>query len=318
MKRLFILILIPFLFQACDKNDPAPVAASTNVNGHVDNWIYGNMKFWYYWADGITTNPDSTLAPDDFFASLKSSEDRFSWIEPNFTDLLGELRGVTKEPGFEYALYRASSDNTNVIMQVLYIKPNSPAEAAGLNRGDVINQINGTQITTDNYKDLLDKLSANLSLTYKPLDVDNKVLGDAKTIDLVPVEYAEDPNYINKVLTYGDRKIGYYVYNLFSEGPTDSSQTYTTEMDQVFASFQSQGITDLIVDLRYNSGGAETAAQNLASLIAPNVSPTTVFVTHQYNAQVTDEISKDPTLGDGFLNVDFPFEDSKYRKHAAR
>src|ERR1044071_7872584 len=107
MKRLFILILIPFLFQACDKNDnPAPATTtSTNVNAHVDNWIYDNMKFWYYWADDITASPDSTLAPDAFFASLKSSEDRFSWIEPNFTTLLGELRGVTKEPGFEYALY---------------------------------------------------------------------------------------------------------------------------------------------------------------------------------------------------------------------
>src|SRR4051812_30227040 len=116
MKRLFILFLIPFLFQGCNKNEPTPTTASTSVNAHVDNWIYENMKFWYYWADDITTKPDSTLAPDDFFTSLKNSEDRFSWIEANFTDLLSELRGVTKEPGFEYALYRESTDNTNVIM----------------------------------------------------------------------------------------------------------------------------------------------------------------------------------------------------------
>jgi carboxyl-terminal processing protease len=306
MKRLFILFLIPFLFQACNKNDPTPATTtSTNANAHVDNWIYDNMKFWYYWADDITANPDSTLAPDAFFESLKSSEDRFSWIEPNFTQLLGELRGVTKEPGFEYALYRESQGSNNVIMQVLYVKPNSPASAAGLNRGDVINQINGTQITADNYKDLLDKLSENHSLTYKPLDVTTRTLGDAKTINIVPVEYAEDPNYLNKVLTYGDRKIGYYVYNLFSEGPTDSSKQYTDEMDQVFSSFKSQGITDLIVDLRFNSGGAESVAQNLASLIVNGVTPTTVFVTHQYNTQVTNEIKNNPDLGEGYLNVPF-------------
>jgi carboxyl-terminal processing protease len=306
MKRLFIFFLIPFLFQACDKNDPAPNNNSTtNVNAHVDNWIYQNMKFWYYWTDDITATPDSTQAPDAFFTSLKSSQDRFSWIEPNFTDLLGELRGVTKEPGFEYALYRESQSSNNVIMQVLYIKPNSPASGAGLNRGDVISQINGTQITTDNYKDLLGKLSDNHSLTYKPLDIENRSLGDSKTISIVPVEYAEDPNYMNKVLTYGDRKIGYYIYNLFSEGPTDNSNTYTNEMDQVFSSFKSQGITDLIIDLRFNSGGAETAAQNLASLIASNVTPATVFVTHQYNTQVTNEIKNNPDLGDGYLSIPF-------------
>src|SRR4051812_10055092 len=86
MKRLLILFLIPFLFQGCDKNDPAP--SSSSANAHVDNWIYDNMKFWYYWSDDIPTKVDSTLAPDDFFTSLKSSEDRFSWIEENFTDLL--------------------------------------------------------------------------------------------------------------------------------------------------------------------------------------------------------------------------------------
>jgi C-terminal processing protease CtpA/Prc len=76
-------------------------------------------------------------------------------------------------------------------------------------------------------------------------------------------------------------------------------------MDQVFNSFKSQGITDLIVDLRFNSGGAETAAQNLASLIANGITPATVFVTHQYNTQVTNEIKNNPDLGDGYLSIPF-------------
>lgn len=305
MKKLLSSFLILFLFQACDNHDPAPATGSDNANAHVDNWIYQNMKFWYYWTNDIPTDVDSTKAPEDFFNSLKSSEDRFSWIQDNFDELLNTLRGVNKEAGFEFALYRSSNDNDNVIMQVLYVKPNSPASSSGLKRGDVIDQINGTQITTANYSSLIDALSNNHSLTYRAMDVATQSLGDSQTINIIPVEYAEDPNFLNKVLTYNDRKIGYYVYNLFSEGPDDNSKTYTTEMDNIFASFKSEGITDLIIDLRFNSGGAESAAQNLASLIAPGVTTNTIFVTHQYNDQVEAEIKAEPTLGEDFLNVRF-------------
>jgi C-terminal processing protease CtpA/Prc len=304
MKKLFIPFLILFLFQACDKNDPAP-SASSGINEHVDNWIYANMKYWYYWTDDITAEPDSTQEPDAFFKSLLSSEDRFSWIEPNFEDLLNSLRGVNKEAGFEFALYRESADNTNVIMQVLYVKPDSPAESAGLKRGDVVHQINGTQISSDNYSDLLDDMGENHSLTYQSIDVEAKTLGAAQTINITPVEYAEDPNYLNTVFQYGDRKIGYYVYNLFASGPDENNDTYSAEMADIFNSFKSQGITDLILDLRFNSGGAESEAQNLASMIAPNVTAQTIFVKHQYNTQVTNDIKNDPQLGEGFLSVPF-------------
>jgi carboxyl-terminal processing protease len=304
MKKLLLLFLIPFLFQACDKNDPSPTASDTG-NEHVNTWIYDNMSYWYYWKDDLPANPDKSQDPDAFFTSLKSSHDRFSWIQENYKDLLNSLRGVNKEAGFEFALYRASESDNNVVMQILYVKPNSPASSASLKRGDVVDQINSTQITVDNYQTLLTAMSSNHTLTYRPLDVEAQALGTAQTISIAPVEYAEDPNYLNKILTYNDRKIGYYVYNLFSAGPDDNSKTYETEMDNIFAEFKSQGITDLILDLRFNSGGAETEAQNLASLIAPNVTNTTVFVSHQYNDLVTADIQKDPNLGDDFLTIPF-------------
>lgn len=301
---LFIPVLILFSFQACDKDDPSP-SNSDNPNEHVNTWIYENMKYWYFWTNDVPSNPDRTQVSDDFFNSLLSDEDRFSWIQPNFAELLNSLRGVNKEAGFEFALYRESEGSDIVNMQVLYVKPNSPATSAGLKRGDVIREINGTQITVNNYADLINGLKENHSLTYQPLDVDTKTLGSSQTVNITPVEYAEDPNFLNKVITSGDRKIGYYVYNLFAEGPDDNSSAYSDEMDNIFASFKSEGITDLIIDLRFNSGGAESAAQKLASLIAPGVTTTTVFVEHQYNAGVTNDIKNDPNLGEGFLKVPF-------------
>jgi C-terminal processing protease CtpA/Prc len=76
-------------------------------------------------------------------------------------------------------------------------------------------------------------------------------------------------------------------------------------MDQIFADFQSAGITDLILDLRFNSGGAEAATTNLASLIGKEVDNTKVFTIREYNSKVTTEIMKDPQLGEEFLSVEF-------------
>jgi carboxyl-terminal processing protease len=295
---ILLAIVIPL---GCDKTDPEPVSE----NDHVNSWIYDGMSFWYYWEADMPADPDKSLEPEEFFEALLSTEDKYSWIQKDYTELLNSLRGVTKEAGFEFALYRESQDNNNVIMQVLYIKPASPAATGGLKRGDIINQINATQITIDNYRDLIAKLSENHSLTFKPVDYEAKTLGAPQTINLVPIEYAENPNHLSKVLTYGDRKIGYYVYNLFSEGPDENSKTYTNGMDNIIGSFKSQSVTDIVVDLRFNSGGAETAAQNLASLLVKGASTSTVFVRHEYNEKVTAEIKSNPNLGEGFLSVPF-------------
>src|ERR1700741_5409281 len=103
--RLLNLVFLLVVVIACDRDDPEP------PNEHVNNWIYGNMDFWYYWKYEIPTNVDKTLAPDDFFELLLSDKDRFSWIQKNYKELLGLLQGVQKEPGYEYFLYRESSSN---------------------------------------------------------------------------------------------------------------------------------------------------------------------------------------------------------------
>lgn len=290
-----------FTFQSCQKDDPAP-----NANDYVNSWIYSNMKDLYYWTDKLPASPDKTKDPEAFFESLLNKpEDRFSWIQNNYQDLLNSLQGVSKEAGYEFALYRASSSNNNVLAQILYIKKSSPAEAAGLKRGDVIDQINNVQMTIDNYLTLLDQITSNHSITYRPYDYTTNSVGASKTVSLTPVEYAENPNYLDKIITINNRKIGYYMYNLFSTGPTSSSNQYNDEMDAVFGRFKSEGITDLIIDLRFNSGGAETATVNLASLIGKDIDNTKIFAKRKYNTALTQQLTNDPNYGPNFFLTKF-------------
>jgi carboxyl-terminal processing protease len=295
----FVLVLLLLVLPSCNKDEPE------HPNQYVNNWIYSNMDFWYYWNSTLPTNPDKTLEHEAFFKSLLNSSDRFSWIQDNFKELQNSLQGISKEAGYELALYRESADNNNVLAQIVYVKPNSPADTADLHRGDLITKINSEQLTLSNYQALLQAITENHSITYQAFDLATESFGANQTKSLTTIEYTENPNFLNKVFTYNDRKIGYYIYNFFATGPTQTSTQYNNEMDEIFAGFQSAGITDLIIDLRFNSGGAETATTNLASLIGMEVNTTKVFAIREYNEDVTAEIKSEPTLGEEFLTVEF-------------
>lgn len=297
--KILAVVTLFVLAGSCKEDDPP------HPNEHVNNWIYDNMKLWYYWTDQIPAEPDRTLEHEAFFKSLLSDEDRFSWIEENYQELLKSLQGVSKEGGYEFVLYRESEGSNNVVSQIVYVKPNSPASAAGLKRGDLISHINAQQLTINNYQGLLQATTSDYTITVSALDITTRTFGPAQTISISPVEYTENPNYLSKVFTYDNRRIGYYVYNFFANGPPSSASQYTNEMDQIFSSFQSQGITDLVLDLRFNSGGAESAARNLASLVGRHVGISQIFVTHEYNEQVKNAILSDPRLGESYLNSYF-------------
>jgi carboxyl-terminal processing protease len=295
--KSFLIAASIFLLTSCKKEEVKP-----NEFEAINSWILENMKEAYYWTDRIPTSPNKEQTPDLFFKSLLTKpDDRFSWIQENYQDLLNSLQGVSKEAGYEFALYREGSNSNNIIALVLYVKKGSFAESAGLLRGDMISQINNQQITVENYSTLLRGIRQNHTISYKPYDVSTNTYGSSKNLALSVFEYAENPNYLDKIIVQNNRKIGYFVYTLFSTGPTSESNQYNDEMDAVFARFQAAGITDLVLDLRFNSGGYETATINLASLIGKNVDATKVFAKRQYNKTVTNQILNDPAYGADFL-----------------
>lgn len=292
-----IVALFPIIISCDDDNDVDPATAK---NRHVNDWILGNMQYFYYWNEDMNVNADANQTPDQYFTDLLVSQDRFSWIQDNYEELLNSLNGISKEAGFEFVLYRESETSNNVIAQIVYVKPNSPASAADFKRGDLITHINGTQITMSNYTDLLGEMGDNHTLEILRYDHTTELFAAPVTVDITPVQYVENPNYFNTVINVEDRKIGYFVYNFFSDGSTAESEQYNNEMDQIFAAFKAQGITDIVVDLRFNSGGSESSANNLASLLG-KVSDDKIFSKRSYNDALNEEIINDPDYGADFL-----------------
>lgn len=297
---LLLLSLATFSF-SCQENEGPAVDPSSNAA--VNSWILNVMDEVYLWLDDLGTPIAESSDPEDYFeALLFRPTDRFSVIYPDYQELINSLNGVTLEAGYEFVLYResSSSDNTNVVAEVSYIKKNSPASNVDLKRGDIINKINGTQLTLDNYSQLLAEIDGMHTLSYQRYDEASQTYTVKPDVTLTAVQLAENPNFLDTIYTINNQKIGYVVYHFFAPGPGEI-KVYDNEMDAIFGQFKAEGIDHLIVDFRYNGGGFVSSAVNLASLIAPGVSTNSIFSKTKYNEFLMREVEQ-------LRNVQTPFQ----------
>ncbi|TFV94616.1 peptidase [Algoriphagus kandeliae] len=296
---LFMVFALLGLF-ACDKNDPEP-PVDPGSNAAVNQWIYDIMEQVYYWLEEMRNPIAETSDPEDYFeALLNRPTDRFSVIYPDYQELLNSLNGINLEAGYEFILFRESQNSDNVIAEITYVKKNSPAATAGLLRGDIIQTINGVQMTIDNYREVLEDISSTHTINYLRFNEETQVFEDQGDLELNTVQLAENPNFLDTIYTINNQKIGYVIYHFFAPGPGNGSTVYDNEMDGIFAKFKAEGINHLIVDFRYNGGGFVSSAVNLASLIAPSVTQNDIFSKTKYNSFLSQF--------DDFQNVQTPFK----------
>ena len=290
LRLLYLSIFSLFLLASCKEEEINPIdEVDDGPHAEVNTWIHDVMKEVYLWTDDIPDDISKNQEPEVFFDALLYSGDRFSALVPDYDELINSLNGVTYEGGYEYSL--AKTEDDNVVAIVTYIKENSPAVNTDLKRGDVITEINGSVMTINNYRDILEQTESTHTLTFRRYDNNLGSFTDQPELEMSTVVLAENPNFTHKVITsQSGKKVGYFVYNFFSSGPDNDSKAYDEEMIQVFSDFQAQGIDELVLDLRYNSGGSLTSAVNLASLIGRGIDNTKVFSENRWNSLYQDYI----------------------------
>ncbi|MDR2040121.1 MAG: hypothetical protein LBQ60_19530 [Bacteroidales bacterium] len=268
-----IISLFAVIIPGCgNKDDGNP------ENIRINNWVRSNMDLYYLWNTQMP-NADKNLYPSDYFEKLRFSEDRFSLIHDNFEDIMNSLSGVNTESGYDYNLVLLN--DVDIIGYVTYIKPNSPAESSGsLKRGDFFMRINGKSMTIDNYEDLLSETAFRHSLGK--VNISGNTITEGETIQLDVTEYKENPILLDTIYQINGRKIGYFVYNFFARDNVDSGIAFEKELNDLFGKFKSEGINDLIIDLRYNGGGAVVTSIALASMVS-KCTTNDVFSIDQYN-----------------------------------
>jgi carboxyl-terminal processing protease len=217
-------------------------------------------KFSYI-SDLTTQNPTA------FVKTEKSSVD----LEGNGNDL-----------GVKLGAYGTSNTDANAYaLFVTAVYQNSPADKAGMVRSDWITKINGRSIGA-NYNGDVDFINTAFSATSVTLEgkkvVNGSPAGDF-SVTLTKAVFKSSPIYATKVFTAGSKKIGYLAYARFS-----SITNSKADFDAAFTTFKTAGVTDLIIDLRYNGGGYVNTAQYLIDQIAPSSANGKVMFSEYYNS----------------------------------
>jgi C-terminal processing protease CtpA/Prc len=220
---------------------------------------------------------DDYASPEELFFALNAPQDRFSFIVSDYRVLENSFAGISKNNGMEFGLVQLQSTG-EVFGYVRYVLPNTSAEQQGLERGVVFNRIDGTVLTADNFQGLLSSDTYTIGLAN--FDGDNLVEINEE-VTLTKAEYTENPVYLRKIIEVDDKKVGYLMYNGFV-------RNFDPELNQAFGQFQSENITDLVIDLRYNSGGSIETCNDLASMVTGQFNGD-LFITQVYNENFEDE-----------------------------
>jgi len=267
-----VYLLLTIIFISCNKNNDDDVPVSQNLE--VQDFIWEGLNLYYLWKDNVPNLSDTKVNdadeyismlsahpnPDDFFESLiydRQNTDKWSWIVDDYIALENLFQGITKSNGVEYGLFFETGSSSNVFGYVRYILPNSDASPKNIERGFIFDAISGTQLTIDNYRSLLG--NETYTMNFANLNGGNPI-SNGTSVELTKFEYQENPVYITKIIDVGGVKIGYLMYNSFTS-------VFDQELNTAFAQLQAEGATELILDLRYNSGGSVRTATYLASMI---------------------------------------------------
>ena len=287
MKFLVIGFLASLTMVNCSDDLDDVIRPASNLE--ISQFIYRGLNFWSLYKEDVpdlandrfTSDAELNDFLDDFespeatFEALLSPNDRFSILRDDYIELENALSGIRRSTGMRFALFNDPSGNGDVFGLVRYVINNSPAQDAGVQRGMIFTGIDGIALTSDSDFDAIfgqDTYTLNLA----DYDADTELFTlNGTDITLNQVELTINPIHTARTLTVEGRQIGYLHYTGFTN-------EFDDQLNNAFAQFQAEGVTDLILDIRYNGGGSIETANDLSSMITGQFNGE-LFIRQTYN-----------------------------------
>jgi len=306
--RLLLASLVSLaLLQACKKNDlksnitPPPTPGTTvPTTSTLKDTTLLYSKDLYLWYNQIpsTFNAQTYSDPNGIMEALRqySNEPGFSTPVDKWSFAMKQTEwdnlssGISGDFGMSVFFFKEGD------LRVKSVERSSPAGIAGIHRGWRITKINGNaNISTTNADFISNAVwnSSNGSFSFQKPD------GATVDLSLRAATYQEHPVYLDTIYSISSKKIGYFSFNSFLG---DTVELYN-EFARVFNRFAAAGISDLVVDLRYNGGGYVSVQQKLANWLAPSSANGQLMMKEQFNDKYTEFNTTDVFHKLGSLNL---------------
>lgn len=279
--RGLIFFALLFLGLSCAQQPYAGIDVPSSTQPGTDNdiisYIDKRLEEEYYWLEEVNQKRsmfNRRLAWDQYLnhalSKLTTNEDDGSYNnkgQRSYYSYIRETSATRAEVlGFGIRLHYTIiiiDNGTRYGFVVETVYPDSSADMAGIRRGDVIIQVGGRNIDNTNYATYFNNIQGG-SVASLDLTLRRRSESGEYTASLERGAYHETPIACCKVIDVEDynKRVGYLCYLGFEH-------EYNEELTEALTYLASEGVEELILDLRCNGGGALSSAIVLCSALVP-------------------------------------------------
>jgi len=242
-------------------------------------WVDASMRDYYLFYDQV---PDVNLAdfdsPESLIRALRVLPfDSFSSVSNTTTSVAFFDEGAGFGVGF---FWRFDEERK---ARIIYVHDEAPSAKAGLRRSDIVVAVGGIpwgELSSAALAEITGTRDAPLEARW---DLISGESGEAYSVNMTVAEYNINTVLATNLITHPEYSgvIGYLAFNNFIENSEE-------ELQDAFAQFKANAITDLVLDLRYNRGGRTRIARMLAALIASPGTDDQLLIEYLYNDKYQD------------------------------
>ena len=264
-------------------------------------WEAAHLNDVYlFYRDIVPVDPNAYATPEAYFyALLVPSKDRFSFVEPQ--SVADAFFNAGQDVGYG-GVFKFDASNK---LRIGFVDAGGPLALQNVARGAEIQTVAGAAVSsysTTALNALLFPSSVGVTLTATVLDPGQTV---PRTITVSSTNVVENPVPLAQVIPADatnplSPKVGYLLFN-------DHIATSEAALANAITGFQSAGVSDVVIDLRYNGGGFLYIASELAYMIGGNrITANAAFEKLLYNDKHPEKNSTVPFYSTGTAGQTLP------------